>query len=463
MITNPNPGRMREVLAGIFRAGLERVDPYAMIARQLSLEGDELVVATEGRRIAIPLRDYRRILLLGAGKAAAPMARAVEELLGERLEQGLVCVKYGHTETLKRVELVEAGHPVPDQAGVVAARRIAALARGADAQTLVITCISGGGSALLPAPLDRESSRGLVELTLEEKQRTTALLLACGADIREINCVRKHLSALKGGRLLQLLQPARSLNLILSDVVGDDLGSIASGLTAYDATTYAQALEIVERYRLRRQLPAAVIRALELGVQGEIPETVKPGDPCLARVDNVLLGSNRQALLAAAARAAELGFQVRPLTAQLCGEARHAARAIADIARDAAVSDMLVKKPACLLCGGETVVTLQGQGKGGRNQELALAFLTEMAGWGEEKERVFFLSAATDGNDGPTDAAGAFADAQVLAHPAVTGVEALRQALADNDSYHLFTAAEALFRTGPTNTNVCDLQIALVL
>ena len=463
MVPNPDPGRMREVLAGIFRAGLERVDPYAMIARQLSLQGEDLVVATEGRRIAIPLRDYRRILLLGAGKAAAPMARAVEELLGERLEQGLVCVKYGHTETLKRVELVEAGHPVPDQAGVVAARRIAALARGADAQTLVIACISGGGSALLPAPLDRESSRGLVELTLEEKQRTTALLLACGADIREINCVRKHLSALKGGRLLQLLQPARSLNLILSDVVGDDLSSIASGLTAPDTGSYAQALEIVERYRLRRQLPAAVLRALELGVAGKIPETVKPGDPCLAGVDNVLLGSNRQALLAAAARAEALGFRVRPLTAPLCGEAREAAKAIAAMAREAACSRRPGRTPVCLLFGGETVVTLRGKGKGGRNQELALAFLAEMAGWGEEKERVFFLSAATDGNDGPTDAAGAFADAQALAHPAVTGVEVLRRALADNDSYTFFATAEALFRTGPTNTNVCDLQIVLVL
>jgi hydroxypyruvate reductase len=462
-MSSASPQQVREQLAAIFRAGLERVDPVAMIARHLRLEGESLVVETAERRLEIPLGDYRRVLLLGAGKASGRMALALEELLGERIAGGLICVKYGHTETLRRAELAEAGHPLPDRNGVEAARRIALLAKSADAETLVINCISGGGSALLPLPLDRETSGGRVELSLEDKQRTTGALLRCGAEIREINCVRKHLSGLKGGRLARLLAPARSLNLILSDVVGDDLGSIASGPTTADATTYAEALEIVERYRLRAELPAAVLSALELGAQGEIAETLKPGDPALARVDNVLLGSNRQALQAAAAEASTLGFHVRTVTAQLCGEARHAARALADIARDVAVSEMLVARPACLLFGGETVVTLRGGGKGGRNQEMALAFLEQLAGLGPVAERIFFLAASTDGNDGPTDAAGAFADVAALGEAGPERVAALRRALAENDSYHVFEAAQALFRTGPTNTNVCDLQIAIIL
>lgn len=458
-----SPHHMRAQLAAIFRAGLERVDPAAMIARHLRLERETLVVDTAERRLEIPLGGYRRFLLLGAGKASGRMALALEALLGERIAGGLVCVKYGHTETLRRAELVESGHPIPDRNGVAAARRIALLAKSADAETLVINCISGGGSALLPLPLDREASGGQVELSLEDKQRTTDALLRCGADIREINCVRKHLSGLKGGRLARLLAPARSLNLILSDVVGDDLGSIASGPTTADATTYNEALEIVERYRLRGELPAAVLSALRLGVQGAIAETLKPGDPVLARVDNVLLGSNRQALQAAATAAAALGFHVRTVTAQLCGEARHAARAIADIARDVAVSEMLVARPACLLFGGETVVILRGNGKGGRNQEMALAFLEQMAGWGPVGERIFFLAASTDGNDGPTDAAGAFADREMLRQTRVLGQGFIRNSLRNNDSYHFFEKTGGLFKTGPTNTNVCDLQLAIIV
>ncbi|WP_221252342.1 glycerate kinase type-2 family protein [Desulfuromonas versatilis] len=454
---------MRRQLSEIFQAGLERVDPYRMITRHLRVEGDRLVVAMEGYHLEVPLGDYRRILLLGAGKASGPMARAVEEILGDRIESGLVCVKYGHTVDLRRAEMVEAGHPVPDRNGVDAARRIAALARAADAQTLVINCISGGGSALLPFPMDGATSGGLVELSLDDKQCTTSALLRCGADIQEINCVRKHISGIKGGRLLQMLQPARSLNLILSDVVGDDLGSIASGMTTFDATSYAQALEIVDRYRLRTEIPAQVLRALELGAQGRIPETVKAGASCLERVDNVMIGTNRQALLAAAAKAASLGFEVRALTSQLAGEARHAAKVIADIAKDVVVSDMLAAKPACLLLGGETVVTLRGNGKGGRNQEMALAFLDELKTWGEGRRRVFFLAASTDGNDGPTDAAGAFADEEVLRQTWALEGDCLANALNNNDSYHFFEKTGGLFKTGPTNTNVCDLQIAIII
>lgn len=454
---------MRNKLAQIFSAGLDRVNPHTMISRHVRLENNHLVVAIDDRRFAIDLGEFNRIILLGAGKASAPMALALEELLGDRIDQGLVCVKYGHSTELKRVELVEAGHPIPDQSGVQAARRMADLAVQADAKTLVINCISGGGSALLPYPMDRKTSRGLIDLSLDEKQQTTSALLRCGANIREINCIRKHVSAIKGGRLLQMLHPARVVNFILSDVVGDDLGSIASGMTTYDETTFAQALEILKRYNLRADIPAKVIRALEYGAQGRFPETVKRGDGSLDRVDNILIGTNRQALQAAAAKALDLEFIVQAITAQLTGEARCAAKVIADIARDVVASDMFTQKPACLLFGGETVVTLHGQGKGGRNQEMALAFLKDMTTWGQESGRVFFLAASTDGNDGPTDAAGAFADAGVinLQHPA--SQEEIEVSLASNDSYHFFENHGALYKTGPTNTNVCDLQVVLII
>jgi len=452
--------RLRQDLTSIFRAGLDRVNPYRMIERHVRLQGDSLVVQTEFTALTVDLGAYDRILLLGAGKASAPMARAFEELLGERISGGLVCVKEGHGEPLSRTRLVEASHPLPDRRGLAAASELAALARQADECTLVINCISGGGSALLPCPLAGDFAAGRAEISLADKQTTTGALLRCGADIREINCVRKHLSGLKGGRLLQLLAPARSLNFILSDVIGDDLGSIASGLTSADTTTFADALAIIDRYRLRESPPASVLQALTRGAAGELPETVKPGDPVLQRTDNILIGTNRQALLAAGDRARELGYQVRLLSARIGGEARHVARTLADIARDVAVSDMLLSKPACLIVGGETVVTLRGNGKGGRNQELALAFLAEMARWDEERHHVALLAASTDGNDGPTDAAGAFADNEAL--QLAGGREEIERALGNNDSYHFFERSGGLLKTGPTNTNVCDLQIILI-
>lgn len=450
----------RQELEQIFRAGLERVDPYKAIRNRVSRCGDQLQINAENQTIDVDLRRYRRLILIGAGKASAPMARAFEEILGERINAGLVCVKEGHGVPLQRITLVEAAHPIPDQRGLAAARRIAQLARAADEQTLVINCISGGASALLPYPLDPETSAGLIDLSLEDKQTTTRLLLGCGASIQEINCVRKHLSAIKGGRLLQLLAPARSLNFILSDVVGDDPGSIASGLTSADPTTFVDALKIIDHYQLRPQLPATVLTALARGAEGDLTETVKPTDQVLEQCSNILIGANRQALLAAQHQADALGYRTHAISAQITGEARHAAKVMADIARDVAVSDIFVKKPACLLFGGETVVTLTGNGKGGRNQELALAFLQQMHSWSPlEQQKVSLLAASTDGNDGPTDAAGAFADGEILTRLTAADIDS---ALFRNDSYNFFNRVKALLKTGPTNTNVCDLQIILI-
>jgi glycerate 2-kinase len=451
-------------LTNIFEAALLRIDSYGMIKDRMRLEGAKLVVELESERFEADLARFSRILVLGCGKASSRMAKAVEEILsgGTSLPfSGFICTKYGHTEVLSRIEQAEAAHPVPDEAGVAAATRIAELAREADEDTLVINLISGGGSALLPAPMAYTDQDREVRLTLEHKQIVTRALLACGADIREINCVRKHLSELKGGRFLRLLEPATSVSLILSDVVGDRLDTIASGITSADESTYAQALAIVRNYGIERAIPAEVLRALELGGAGKIPETPKPGDPALAHAVNLLIGTNHAALMAACDHARTLGYNVAPLTCQLTGEAREVARFLSGIGQDVRRTGMLVKRPACVILGGETVVTLTGDGKGGRNQEMALAFLAEMERDPEHGRAIAFLSASTDGTDGPTDAAGAYASAAMLAKAHRAGLS-IAGALKANDSYHFFEAIGGLYKTGPTRTNVCDLHILLV-
>ncbi|WP_236615107.1 glycerate kinase [Desulfovibrio sp. X2] len=448
-------------LERIFDAALTRIDPYKMIVDHVRLQGSRLSVAFEDQRHEVDLTDFDRILVLGAGKASARMARAFEDILGDRISEGLVSVKYGHGEPLSHVRVMEAGHPAPDENGVEAARAMVELARGLTGRTLVLNLVSGGGSALLPCPLVHDDGADSVRLTLSDKQRMTAALFASGADIGEINCVRKHISGVKGGRLLQLMAPATSLNFILSDVVGDRLDTIASGLTSHDETTFAQALGIVEKYGLEKDAPEAVMRALRLGAEGRLPETAKKGDPATMLATNILIGSNQAALLAACDTARGLGYNVAALTCGLTGESREAAKFFYGIASDVRKSGLLVKKPACVIAGGETVVTLRGQGKGGRNQEMALAFLAEMARDELKGRDIHFLSASTDGTDGPTDAAGAFASREVLGEAEAAGLS-IDAALRANDSYHFFERIGRLLKTGPTMTNVCDLHMLVV-
>jgi glycerate 2-kinase len=443
-------------LTEIFRAGLLAVDPYTLVRARLCVEDGRLSLS--GGR-PINLAGFSRLLVIGAGKATAAMARAVEDALGSRISDGVIVVKAGHTEPLHRVRQVEAGHPVPDARGQAGAEDIEALARSADEGTLVVSLISGGGSALLPAPW-RAAQAGF-DISLEDKQRTTQALLACGATIQEINCIRKHVSRLKGGRLAALLYPATTVNLILSDVVGDRLDTIASGLTVPDETTFAQALAVVGKYGLEKTLPGPVVSLLRAGAAGRIGETPKPGDPVFGRVQNVLLGTNRVALEAAAAKARQKGYGTLVLSSRITGEAREVARVYAGIALDARSAHPAVAPPCCILGGGETTVTIRGTGKGGRNQELALSFLSELAEAGEAAEGIYFLSAATDGTDGPTDAAGAFASRELAAHALARGLEP-GPYLAANDSYGFFAQLGALLKTGPTRTNVCDLQICIV-
>lgn len=447
---------MREILERIYRAGLDPVRPDRLIRNGVTVAGRTLRVA--GWDGQVDLDTVRRIVVIGAGKASASMALALEDLLGDRIAGGTIATKAGHGEPLTRIDVIESGHPVPDEESRRAAHVIAGHCRDADAGTLVIGLISGGGSALLAAPL--ETGGGQPGLDLDDKKRVTELLLACGATIQEMNCVRKHLSQVKGGRLAALIHPARSLNLILSDVTGDRLDTIASGLTAPDATTYADALAITDRYGVTAALPAAARGVLEAGRDGSLPETPKPGAAELAGVQNILLGNNLTALEAACAEARALGWPTLALSSQIVGEAREVAKVYLAIGSDVARHGVAASAPCCVIGGGETTVTLRGDGAGGRSQEMALAFLTESADH-PERHRLHFLAASTDGTDGPTDATGAFADPAVYDAARNLGLNP-RQYLDRNDSYTFFDRVGGLLRTGPTRTNVGDLQVLLI-
>ncbi len=428
----------------IFLAGVEAVEPRQAVRAALRLQSGAVLAG--GHKLPLPRAG--RVWVVGAGKAAAPMARAVEQVFGARVAGGLVVTKYGHAEPLRRVALREAGHPVPDAAGVEAARELAALLAGVSPEDLVVCVLSGGGSALLPSPAEG--------ISLEEKQEVTRLLLGCGATIGEINCVRKHLSVLKGGGLARLARPASLLTLILSDVVGDPLDVIASGPTVPDPTTFAAALAILGRFGITGKVPASIRARLEAGARGERPETPKPGDPAFRRTVDLLVGSNAQAVAAAASEARRRGYRTLVLSTTVTGESREVASVHAALARELARSGHPLRRPACLLSGGETTVTLTGSGKGGRNQEFALAAALGIEGL----EGIAVLAAGTDGTDGPTDAAGAFVDGTTVARARAAGLDP-RAALDGHDAYPLFTALGDLVITGPTRTNVMDLDLVL--
>jgi glycerate 2-kinase len=360
-----------------------------------------------------------------------------------------VVTKYGHRHPTRTIRVHEAGHPVPDAAGLAGAEAILGEVRGLGPQDVVLFLISGGGSALAPAPV--------AGITLEEKQALTQALLACGADIREMNTIRKHISRIKGGQLARAAQPARVLALVLSDIVGDPLDAIASGPTVPDPTTYGDALGILDRYRIRGEIPASIRARLEAGARGEVPETPKADDPLFARVTNVVVGSNLLALEAARVEATRLGLSPMILSSSIEGETRDVARVHAAIAREIRSSGNPLPPPACVISGGETTVTLRGSGKGGRSQEFALAAALDIAGLA----RVVILAGGTDGTDGPTDAAGAIADGETCARAAAGGLDP-RAALRANDSYPFFRALGDLLVTGPTNTNVMDVRLVLV-
>ncbi len=442
--------RRRECL-DIFRAALAAADPSDAVRRAIDRSGRSLRIGPASYDLA----DFDRILVTGAGKATARMARAAEEALGDALAGGVIVVKYGHTVPLKKVRQVEAGHPVPDEAGAAGTREIMALLAGADARTLVLCLLSGGGSALLVAPAEG--------VTLSDKQDATSVLLRAGASIDELNAVRKHLSAVKGGRLAAIAAPAAVATLLLSDVIGDRLDVIASGPTAPDPTTYGDALEVLERYGLTGAVPAAALRLLQRGRDGLAGETPKQGDPCFRTVRNGIVGSLAMAVEAARSEAARAGFDATVVTAELRGEARAAAAMLAERVRRERASMRPGDRPRCLIWGGETTVRVTGGGMGGRNQELALAFAIAIEGLAG----VTLLSAGTDGTDGPTDAAGAVVDGNSARAARELRIDPVG-ALDYNDSYTFFerldaaSGAKSHLKTGPTGTNVMDLQVVVI-
>jgi glycerate 2-kinase len=437
--------KTKEPLQAIFRAGLKAVDPEEAIRRHVQRTDDQLKVGGQ----VYALDSFERIFLTGFGKATAPMAKALEDLLGDRLTQGWITVKYGHGLSLKKVRVMEAGHPVPDQAGLDATGFVLQRLKACTEKDLILCAFSGGGSALSPAPRK--------PLELGEKQDTTQLLLNCGATIFELNAMRKHLSRCKGGQLARIAWPATLVSLFLSDVVGDPLDVIASGPTVADPSTFSDCLRIVERYGLFEKMPSAVLKLLRDGEKGLIEETPKAGDAVFNRCQNLIVGSNRAALLAAAQKAQQLGYTPLILSAFVQGEARETARVFAAIGKEIASSGHPIPAPACILAGGETTVTIRGRGKGGRNQELALSAAREMDGW----PQLSLLSAGTDGSDGPTDAAGAFVDGHTWSEARRKGIEPEKY-LTENDSYHFFNQLDDLLITGPTRTNVMDVICLLV-
>jgi hydroxypyruvate reductase len=438
----------RDPLREVFQAALAAAEPSDAVRAAITLSGDRLT--TRGK--AFDLLAFDSLVVVGAGKAACPMAGAVEDVLDGRISAGLVITKYGHTRPLERITAVEAGHPVPDAAGVAATEKVIRMLAASGERTLVIVLLSGGGSALLVAPVP--------EITLADKQVVTDLLLRSGARIEELNAVRKHLSRVKGGRLAELARPATVLTLILSDVIGDRLDVIGSGPTAPDSTTFGDALAVLDRYGLRGRAPGRVLSVLDAEARGDAVETPKVGNECFRKVENVIIGGLGRSLEAARDKARSLGYEAEVITAELAGEAREAATFLAGKALAVPRS---TGRPRCLISGGETTVTVRGRGRGGRNQELALAFALEVEG----QSGITILSAGTDGTDGPTDAAGAIVDGGTATEARRLGLSPERF-LDDNDSYTFFAKLDALMgggchlKTGPTGTNVMDVQIMVV-
>ena len=439
--------RLRSDAARIRTAALKSVDPEVAVRN---------FVARAGVRLKVAARSYDlgatgNVWVLGIGKAAASMARSLEKILGPRLSGGILVTKYGHGLTQKKLQQIEAGHPLPDANGVAAAERIREFARTrVGPEDLVFCLLSGGGSALLVAPAEG--------ITLEDKLACTRALLRAGATIHEMNAIRKHISTLKGGGLARLLAPAPVVSLILSDVVGDDLDTIASGPLVADSTTFGLCLEILDRLNVAREVPDSIRTRLEAGADARIPETPKPGDPVFRNNQNVIVGSNAQACSAAAREARRLGYRTLVLTTRLQGDTAEAARFHLSILEEIVSAGRPVRRPACIVSGGETTVQVRGSGLGGRNQEFALHCARTLA---QLHAPCLVASIGTDGTDGPTDAAGALVDNTSLARSMKFGAGFLNECLRDNNSYEFFRRTGDLIVTGPTRTNVMDVHLVL--
>jgi hydroxypyruvate reductase len=438
--------RLRRDAREIVDAGIRAADPEEAVKRFFGVSGEDLLA---GPDLRLSLSDFDRVLVVGAGKASASMVKAVEDLLGDRIDAGVICVKHGHGLPLQRIKIVEAAHPLPNQAGEEAARKIVGLLESAGERDLVVSCISGGGSALLPAPTP--------PVTLSQKEEITRKLLASSADIHEINAVRKHLSFTKGGNLMRAAYPAFVINLMLSDVIGDDPGTVASGPFAPDQSSFHDALEVLGRYGLLATAAPEIVNRLREGAEGRIPENPKEGEYIFNRVLHGVVGSNIISLCAGAQKARELGYGTLILSSSIAGDTVQAALFHAALAEEIHSTGNPVRPPACLLSGGETTVEVRGEGLGGRNQHFALALVQKAS----KLPNTLFLSAGTDGTDGPTDAAGAIVDTRTMKRAISMGID-YKLFLQNNDSYRFFRKLGDLIVTGPTRTNVMDMRLVLV-
>ncbi|MGQ9479664.1 MAG: glycerate kinase type-2 family protein [Thermoproteota archaeon] len=429
--------RLRRDALEILEEGLRAADPRESIKETLE-------------KIRGEIHGYRRVFIIGFGKASVSMAMACEELLGEFIYKGVVIAPDGVNDTgLERIRVLRGTHPLPSERNIESTRELLSTCSGLSREDLVICLVSGGGSALLVLPAEGVS--------LKDKIRTTEYLLRCGAEIKEINIVRKHLSSIKGGQLLRFLKPAKVISLIVSDIVGDPVEHIASGPTYHDSSTFSDAYRIIMKYGLLEKLPRSVIRRIERGLKGEIEETPKPGEPLFNDVENIIVSNNSKSLMAMKRKAAEIGYNASILTSFSEGEAREIGRFLCGIVKQIHLYNSPARKPACLILGGEMTVTVKGSGKGGRNQELVLSMLSNLIGI----NNFLVASIGSDGVDGYTDAAGAIADSSTLEKASLLGLNP-KDFLNDNDSYSFFRQTGDLVFTGPTGTNVNDFSVIMV-
>jgi hydroxypyruvate reductase len=442
------PDVLRANAASIWAAALRSADPDAAIRKIVKKKDSWLQIGHH----RFNLDQFGKLWILGAGKAAASMGQTMEKILGPHLSGGIVVTKYGHSLPLKKLEVLEAAHPLPDRQSLAAASRISAFIKERiESRDLVVCLLSGGASALMVSPAEN--------ISLEDKLECVRLLMNSGAGIFELNVVRKHLSEIKGGGLARMLAPTPVVSLILSDVVGDDVSTIASGPLSPDPSTFNDCLEILQKRSLLKNIPLSIRKRFKLGAAGRIPETPRAGDPIFQKCVTFVIGSNAQACTAAAQTARRLGYNVAVLTSRLEGDTEEAARFHMSIAEEIADLDRPLRRPACILSGGETTVQVKGKGKGGRNQEFVLHCVRSLA---RMPVPCLVASLGTDGTDGPTDAAGAIADNATFSRSLKINPDFLNTSSANNDSYEFFKRLQDLIITGPTQTNVMDLHIVLI-
>ena len=438
--------KARELALNSLEAAVNAVDPQQLIRSRVILKNSVLKVDEH----VFDLEKFRHVYVVGGGKASGSMAGALEQLLDKNITAGIVNVPRGDRSKTAKITLNQASHPTPDEAGVKGTRKMLEIAEQAEKDDLIICLISGGGSSLMPLP------RG--EISISDKKALTSMLLKSGANINEINTVRKHISEFKGGWLAKKAYPATILNLILSDVVGDPLDFIASGPTVPDSTTFADAVNVLKKYGLWDKAPLTIRKVLGDGEKGLITETPKTDDKAFKKTYNIIIGNNRSASLAACSTLKTAGLSTLLLSATLEGEARQAGTILATVAREVLASGNPVSKPAGIVIGGETTVIVKGKGIGGRNQEIPLAAALKIGGL----NGVVLASLSTDGIDGPTDAAGAIVDGKTLVRAVNAGMGA-EHFLANNDSYHFLQKLDDLIFTGQTGTNVNDVSVIVVL